>query len=60
VRSIDAKRLTKNPRFVSATRVSRIQTIVFDLTDIEDRSVAMWQMRHARSPTAILPWFNRE
>ena len=41
VRPLGAKRIAKHPRFVTAARVRRVETIVLNLADIEDRSVAI-------------------
>jgi hypothetical protein len=45
VASLKVKCLVKYASLVSATRVRRVQAVVLDLADIEDRSIAVWQTR---------------
>jgi len=54
VPSIDVKRLAKDTRLVSTARMFRVQAIILDLPNIENRTCAVGQPRHPNrsSPAA--------
>jgi hypothetical protein len=48
---LKAQRLAKHPSLVPTAGVRRAQAIVLELPDIEDRPIAMRQMRHHAAPS---------
>jgi len=46
IRSSEAKRVTKDPSLVPTARMRRVEAIVFELAQIEDKFVAVRQASH--------------